>query len=92
VRVARAIHQRIAGGNALAFLYVDMHAAGQGILALFAVLGRLMPLAAFGPMPLLSPPTYKTCGVLFVTRQHVQGWLHMNCNKNGLAERTDVRA
>src|ERR1017187_8020423 len=35
VRVAGSVHERLAGFHALAFLDVDVHAAGQGILALF---------------------------------------------------------
>ena len=33
VRVARAVHQRLAGADALAFLHVDVHAARQRVLA-----------------------------------------------------------
>ena len=36
-RVSRAIQQWIAGADALAFLSVDMHAAGQGVFALLTV-------------------------------------------------------
>ena len=39
VRVARTIHQRFTGPDALARLYVDMHASRQGILTLFLVVG-----------------------------------------------------
>ena len=36
VRVARAVHQRLARADALAFLHVDVHAARQRVLALLA--------------------------------------------------------
>ena len=37
VRVARAVHQRLARAHALAFLHVDVHAARQRVLARLAV-------------------------------------------------------
>ena len=37
VRIARAIHQRLAGLDLLAFLNLDVHAAGQRVFALLAV-------------------------------------------------------
>ena len=40
VRIARTIHQRIAGHHALAFLHIDMHAARQRVFALFAVVAH----------------------------------------------------
>ena len=45
VRVARAIHQRIAGLDALAFLHVDVDAAGQRVFALLAVVADDVDLA-----------------------------------------------
>ena len=45
VRVARAIHQRIARLHALAFLHVDVDAAGQRVFLLVAVVGDDVDLA-----------------------------------------------
>jgi hypothetical protein len=45
VRVAGAIHQRIAGHNALVFLHVDMDAAGQRVFALLAIVANDVNLA-----------------------------------------------
>ena len=39
MRVQRSIHQRIAGAQTLAFLYVDVRTAGHRVLALIAVVG-----------------------------------------------------
>ena len=45
VRVARSVHQRLAGLHALAFLHVDVHAARQRIFALLAVVAHHVDLA-----------------------------------------------
>ena len=39
VRVERTIHERLAGADALAFLDVDVDAAGHGVFLLLAVVG-----------------------------------------------------
>jgi hypothetical protein len=49
VRIARPVHQRIAGHNALVFLHVDVDAAGQRVFALLAIVANDVNLAlAFG--------------------------------------------
>ena len=45
VRVERAIHQRLAGANALAFLHVDVNAARHLVFLLGAVVGHDVDLA-----------------------------------------------
>ena len=45
VRIARAVHQRLAGLDALAFLHVDVHAARQRVFALLAVVAHHVDLA-----------------------------------------------
>ncbi len=45
VRVARAVHQRFARLDALAFLHVDVDAARQRVFALFAVVAHHVDLA-----------------------------------------------
>ena len=45
VRVQRAIHQRIAGAQTLAFLHVDVNAARHRVFLLVAVVGRDVDLA-----------------------------------------------
>ena len=45
VRVARTVHQRIAGLHALAFLHVDVDAAGQRVFALSSVVAADVDLA-----------------------------------------------
>src|SRR5579872_4486940 len=45
VRIERAIHQRLAGAHALAFLHVDVHAARHRVLLLRAVVGHHVDLA-----------------------------------------------
>src|SRR5262249_30300619 len=45
VRIARTVHQRIAGVDALAFLDVDVNAARNGVFALLAVVADDVQLA-----------------------------------------------
>ena len=56
VRVERTVHERIAGAEALAFLHVDVDAAGHGVLVLVAVVGRDVDLA----LPLTTSPKRTT--------------------------------
>ena len=45
VRIARTVHQRIAGLHALAFLHVDVDAARQRVFALLAIVADDVDLA-----------------------------------------------
>ena len=55
VRIARPIHQRLAGLDALAFLDVDVHAARQRVFALLAVVAYHVDLAlALGDFAVLD--------------------------------------
>ena len=56
VRVAGSVHERLAGFHALAFLDVDVDAAGQGVFALLAVVAYDVDLAlALGDFAVLRP-------------------------------------